>query len=180
MNHPRWREGKLSTSFAAEEFRRDSPRVRRKARSHDAWWRWEAAINHVLGERKRQISGQMIGRLVQRERRRAVWLGREEIALDVAREAEGVAVRFIGSDGLPGNPHNLSSGWTPGEPVWQVTIDGHFVAMQVRAIPNSIRPAHQSYEVPVNVFTESEVSAARLMPVAGGRHRQEAALSNAP
>jgi propionyl-CoA carboxylase alpha chain len=119
----------------------------------------------VLGERKRQISGQMNGRLVQRERRRAVWLDREEIALDVAREADGVAVRFIGADHLPGNPHNLISSWTPGEPVWQGTIDGHFVAMQVRAIPNGIRLAHQGFDVAVNVFTESEAAAARLMPI---------------
>jgi propionyl-CoA carboxylase alpha chain len=124
-----------------------------------------AAIDHVLGERKRQISGQMHGRVVQRERRRAVWLGRDEIALDVAREADGIAVRFIGGDGLPGNPHQLVSNWKPGEPVWQGRIDGNLIAMQLRAIPNGIRLAHQGFEVPVNVFTEGEAAAARLMPV---------------
>jgi propionyl-CoA carboxylase alpha chain len=165
MNHPRWREGKLSTGFIAEEFpkgfsaRPPEGEVARRLAAVGA------AIDHVLGERKRQISGQMNGRLVQRERRRAVWLDREEIALDVAREAEGIAVRFIGADALPGNPHNLVSAWTPGEPVWQGTIDGHFVAMQVRAIPNGIRLAHQGFDVAVNVFTESEAAAARLMPV---------------
>ena len=165
MNHPRWREGKLSTGFIAEEFpkgfaaRSPEGEIARRLAAVGA------AIDHVLGERKRQISGQMNGRVVQRERRRAVWLDREEIALDVAREADGIAVRFIGADGLPGNPHQLVSNWTPGEPVWQGTIDGHLVAMQVRAIPNGIRLAHQGYEVPVNVFTESEAAAARLMPV---------------
>jgi propionyl-CoA carboxylase alpha chain len=94
-----------------------------------------------------------------------VWLDREEIALDVAREADGIAVRFIGANDLPGNPHQLVSNWKPGEPVWQGTIDGQYVAMQVRAIPNGIRLAHQGYEVPINVFTESEAAAARLMPV---------------
>ena len=165
MNHPRWREGKLSTGFIAEEFpngfaaRAPEGEVARRLAAVGA------AIDHVLGERKRQISGQLTGRLVQRERRRAVWLDRDEIGLDVAREADGIAVRFIGADGLPGNPHNLISTWTPGEPVWHGTIDGHFVAMQVRAIPNGIRLAHQGYEVAVNVFTESEAAAARLMPV---------------
>jgi propionyl-CoA carboxylase alpha chain len=165
MSHPRWREGKLSTGFIAEEFpkgftaRPPEGEIARRLAAVGA------AIDHVLGERKRQISGQMNGRLVQRERHRAVWLDREEISLDVAREADGIVVRFIGSDGLPGNPHNLVSNWTPGEPVWQGTIDGHFVAMQVRAIPNGIRLAHQGFEVPVNVFTESEAAAARLMPV---------------
>ena len=165
MSHPRWREGNLSTGFIAEEFpkgfvaRVPEGEIARRLAAVGA------AIDHVLGERKRQISGQMNGRVVQRERRRAVWLGREEIALDVAREADGIAVRFIGADGLPGKAHQLVSNWTPGEPVWQGRIDGNLIAMQVRAIPNGIRLAHQGYEVPVNVFTEGEAAAARLMPV---------------
>src|SRR6187431_2660122 len=117
MNHPRWRGGNLSTGFIAEEFPKgfavrvpDGEFARRLAAV-------AAAIDHVLGERKRQISGQMNGRLVQRERRRAVWLDRAETGLDVTREGEGIAVRFIGADGVPGNPHQLVSAWTPGEPV---------------------------------------------------------------
>ena len=166
MNHPRWRGGNLSTGFIAEEFpkgfavRVPEGEIARRLAAVGA------AIDHVLGERKRRISGQMNGRLVQRERRRAVWLDRNEIALDIAREADCLAVRFVGADGRTGNPHQLLSPWTPGDPVWQGTIDGQRVAMQVRPIPNGFRLAHQGYEVAVNVFTESEATAARLMPVA--------------
>ncbi|MGY3366941.1 acetyl/propionyl-CoA carboxylase alpha subunit [Bradyrhizobium sp. GM2.4] len=124
-----------------------------------------AAIDHVLGERKRQISGQMGGRIVQRERRRAVWLDRQEILLEIAREGEAVAVRFVNADGKTGNAHLLQSPWKPGDPVWQGTIDGHVVAVQVRPIANGIRLAHQGVEVPVYVWTEAEAASARLMPV---------------
>ncbi len=165
MNHPRWREGKLSTGFIAEEFPRgfavrvpEGEVARRLAAV-------AAAVDHVLGERKRQISGQMISRPVQRERRRAVWLDRDEIALDIAREAEGLAVRFVDPGGALGQPHHLVSPWTPGTPVWQGTVGGQLVAMQVRPVPNGFRLAHQGYEVSVKVFTESEATAARLMPV---------------
>ena len=44
-----------------------------------------AAIDHVLGERKRRISGQAAGRAVNRERRRAVRLGESEVALEIVR-----------------------------------------------------------------------------------------------
>jgi propionyl-CoA carboxylase alpha chain len=165
MNHPRWRGGNLSTGFIAEEFpkgfaaREPEGEIARRLAAVGA------AVDHVLGERKRQISGQMIGRPVQRERRRAVWLERNEIALEVAREGEGIAVRFIGSDGALGASHQLVSPWKPGDPVWQGTIDGHAIAMQVRPIANGIRLAHQGFEVAVNVFTEGEAAAARLMPV---------------
>jgi propionyl-CoA carboxylase alpha chain len=165
MHHPRWREGRLSTGFIAEEFpkgftaRTPEGEVARRLAGV------AAAIDHVLGERKRQISGQMNGRLVQRERRRAVWLEREEIGLDVAREGEGIAVSFVAADGSLANPHLLVSSWKPGDAVWQGMIDGNFVALQVRAINNGFRLAHQGFEVPVYVFTETEATSARLMPV---------------
>src|ERR1700742_4523668 len=107
MNHPRWRGGDLSTGFIAEEFpggftaRAPEGEVARRLASVGA------AIDHVLGERKRQISGQMNGRLVQREGRRAVWLERHEIILDVARESEGIVIRFVGAGGALGQPHRL-------------------------------------------------------------------------
>src|SRR3954454_868218 len=165
MHHPRWREGRLSTGFIAEEFpkgfavRVPEGEVARRIAAVGA------AIDHVLGERKRQISGQMGGRIVQRERRRAVWLDRQEIMLEVAREGEAVAVRFVDADGKAGNSHLLQSPWKPGDPVWQGTIDGHVVAVQVRPIANGIRLAHQGVEVPVYVWTEAEAASARLMPV---------------
>jgi propionyl-CoA carboxylase alpha chain len=165
MNHPRWREGNLSTGFIAEEFpkgfaaRVPEGEVARRIAAVGA------AIDHVLGERKRQISGQMGGRVVQRERRRAVWLDRQEILLEVAREGEAIAIRFIDAEGKAGNAHLLQSAWTPGDPVWQGTIDGHVTAVQARPIANGIRLAHQGVEVPVYVWTEAEAASARLMPV---------------
>src|SRR6266404_1315582 len=165
MNHPRWREGKLSTGFIAEEFpkgfsaRPPEGEIARRLAAVGA------AIDHVLGERKRRISGQMIGRPGKRQGRRAVWLGRDEIILDIARENGGIAVHFVGADGAVGKPHHLVSSWAPGEPVWQGTIDGAMLAVQARPIANGIRLAHQGVEVPVYVFTEAEAASARLMPV---------------
>ncbi|WP_441251831.1 acetyl-CoA carboxylase biotin carboxylase subunit [Tardiphaga sp. 71_E8_N1_1] len=165
MSHPRWREGNLSTGFIAEEFpkgfaaRAPEGEVARRIAAV------AAAVDSIYGERKRQISGQLIGRPVTRAGRRAVWLEREEIALDVARDGDVVTVAFVGADGKTGAPHKLSSSWKPGVPVWEGTIDGHNVAMQVRPQTSGIRIAHQGYEVAVNVFTEAEATAARLMPV---------------
>src|SRR6202012_6030715 len=165
MDHPRWREGNLSTGFISEEFpggftvRAPEGEIARRLAAVGA------AIDHVLGEGQGQISGQMIGRPVRREHRRAVWLERNEIALDIARETDGLAVRFVGADGALGQPHRLVSPWTPGEPVWQGTVDGQLVGMEGRPVANRVRLAHQGFEVAVNVFTESEARAARLMPL---------------
>lgn len=165
MNHPRWREGRLSTGFIAEEFpkgfaaRAPEGEIARRLAAVGA------AIDHVLGERKRQISQQMIGRPVTRQGRRAVWLGRDEILLDIIRENGAITVRFVGADGKVGAAHQLVSDWKPGDAVWHGTIDGAALAVQTRLIPNGVRLAHQGVEAPVYVYTEAEATAARLMPV---------------
>src|SRR4029453_9979969 len=83
----------------------------------------------------------------------------------VAREGEAIAVKFLGADGTPGNALVLESSWKPGEAVWQGNINGLPAAVQVRFIPNGFRLAHRGYEVSAYVFTESEATSARLMPV---------------
>ena len=165
MNHPRWREGKLSTGFIAEEFPKGFAAHAPEGEVARRLAAVGAAIDHVLGERKRQISGQMIGRPVKRQGRRAVWLDREEILLDIVRADGAIAVRFVGADGMVGTAHHLISKWKPGDPVWQGTIDGADIAMQVRVIPNGIRLTHQGVEAAVYVYTEAEAASARLMPV---------------
>ena len=165
MNHPRWREGRLSTGFIAEEFPRGFSAHAPEGEVARRLAAVAAAVDHVLGERKRQISGQMIGRPVRRESRRAVWLDREEIPLEIAREADHLVIRFIEADDAMSHPHQVASSWKPGEPVWHGTIDGVEVAMQVRPVLNGFKLAHQGFEVAIQVFTETEAGAARLMPV---------------
>ncbi len=117
-----------------------------------------AAIDHVLGERKRRISGQL-NSAVTRERRRAIWLGGEELQADVAHEGGAVTVLFE-----DGNSHVLSSNWVPGMPVWSGTLDGAAIAVHVRMIPNGFELAYRGVEVKAFVYTEREARYARLMP----------------
>src|SRR5260370_16550731 len=94
---------------------------------------------------------------------------RNESAVDIAREDDFITVRFVGADGNPGHPHQLVSPWVPGDPVWQGSVDGHPVAMQVRPIPNGFRLAHQGFEVAVNVFAGTAAPPARVVPGKGPR-----------
>src|SRR5579864_2420484 len=164
MQNPRWREGRLSTGFIAEEFPNGfAPRAAQgEVARHIA--AAAAAVDHILGERKRQISGQMNGRKVTRERRRAVWLDRAEIPLEIERAGDAILVSFVEADGKVGAAHRLVSPWKPGDLTWQGRFDNHPIAVQVRAIPNGFRLAHQGVEVSAYVYTEAEAQSARLMP----------------
>jgi propionyl-CoA carboxylase alpha chain len=163
MAHPRWRAGKLSTGFIAEEFPNGfhphAPDGERAAVLASV----AAAIDHVLGERKRQISGQMDGRSVTRERQRAVWLGETEYRLEVKRDNGAIEVRLPGHG--KGTRLHLQSDWKPGEVLWTGTINGEQAAVQVRTIPNGFALAYRGVEAKAFVYTEREAAYARLMPV---------------
>jgi propionyl-CoA carboxylase alpha chain len=182
MQHPRWRAGALSTGFIGEEFPGGFHPIVPNRETANVLAAVAAAVDHVLGERKRRISGQAAGRAVNRERRRAVRLGESEISLEITRSDSGTG-RDRGSDaahlsaGLPdaalvvdvlggGAAHHvLASSWRPGDPVWHGTIDGEPISVQVRPVLNGFDLAHRGIEVRAYVYTESEAQAVRLMPV---------------
>ena len=162
MAHPRWRAGKLSTGFIAEEFPEGFSAIAPEGERAQVLAAVAAAIDHVLGERKRRISGQMDGRSVTRESRRAVWLGETEYRLEVKRENGTIEVRFPGK-GKDARRH-LQSDWRPGEALWTGTINSEPVAVQVRPLPNGFALAYRGVEAKAFVYTESEAGYARLMP----------------
>ncbi len=164
MQHPRWQEGRLSTGFIAEEFPEGFSPPAPAGATARTMAAVAAAADLVLGERKRQISGQMNGRPVVRERRRAVWLDDAESRLDVVREPGCIAVRFMDGD-QAGPAAVLASSWKPGEPVWEGTIDGAPVAVQLRPILNGFSLFHRGISAKCYVYTACEAAAARLMPV---------------
>jgi propionyl-CoA carboxylase alpha chain len=160
MRRKRWQEGKLSTAFLAQEFPDGFHPIAPDGNTARVLAAVAAAIDHVLGERKRGISGQRSGRPVVRERRRAVRLGEREIVLDIAREGEALAVRVAGED----KPLVLRSGWKAGDPIWSGTVDGRPISVQVRPILNGFDLCHRGIETRAYVYTEREAAAARLMP----------------
>jgi propionyl-CoA carboxylase alpha chain len=163
MAHPRWRAGKLSTGFINEEFPEGfhphAPEGDRAAVIAAV----AAAIDHVLGERKRRISGQLTGRLVTRERSRVVRLGAVEQRLTVAAKDDEIVIAF--DHGNLSNPYVVGSLWQGGDPLWTGMVNGHRVAVQVRTIPNGFALSYRGVETKAYVYTEREAAYARLMPL---------------
>jgi propionyl-CoA carboxylase alpha chain len=159
MQHPRWRAGKLSTAFIAEEFPRGFERTPPQGEVAHAIAAVAAAIDHVLGERKRKISDQLNTALT-RERRRVIWLGADKIHAEVEHQDKSIVVTF--EDGAR---HVLESDWVPGWPVWAGAMDGRRLALHVRMIPNGFELAHRGFEVKAFVYTEREAAYAALMPL---------------
>ncbi|PWB58298.1 MAG: acetyl/propionyl-CoA carboxylase subunit alpha, partial [Bradyrhizobiaceae bacterium] len=162
MQHPRWRAGRLSTGFIAEEYPDGFHPVPVAGETAHVIAAVAAAMDHVVGERRRRISGQMPGRAVTRERRRAVQINDREITLEVARNSEAIEVRLLAPEG---QVYLVQSDWKPGEVVWSGTVNGQPAALQVRTIPNGFDLAFRGAQAKTWVYTEREAAYARLMPV---------------
>jgi propionyl-CoA carboxylase alpha chain len=165
MQHERFRAGRLSTGFIAEEYPTGFAAHPAEGDAAEVLAAVAAAIDHVLGERKRRISGQMMGREVTRERRRAVWLDTHEHRLEVARTDGRIEVILLDAESRPARSLALESEWRPGDPVWHGKVGGQVTAVQVRAVPNGFDLAYRGIRARAFVYTEREAAAARVMPV---------------
>ncbi|CAH1663124.1 acetyl-CoA carboxylase biotin carboxylase subunit [Chelatococcus asaccharovorans] len=162
MHHPRWREGRLSTAFIAEEFPEGFTNRPPSGETALRIAVVATAIDHLLNMRKRRISGQMpTARPVTFSRQRIARVGEERFVLMVDGETDGT-LALVAEDG---RRITAASRWRPGEPVWHGAIDGVSVAMQVVAIANGVRLSHAGAIADVRVETPREAELAALMPV---------------
>jgi propionyl-CoA carboxylase alpha chain len=159
MQHERWRAGRLSTGFIAEEFPDGFSPLVAKGETQLVMAAVAAHIDHVQNIRKRGISGQLrdAGRL-RFELNRAVLLGAARIDVEVAPRGDAIDVVFA-----DGRRMRVDSPWAPGEPVWRGDIDGKPFAVQVRAILNGFALAHRGVSVAARVYTQREAALAALM-----------------
>ena len=93
MQHPRWREGRLSTGFIAEEFPDGFQPLVAKGETERRLAVVAAHIDHVLNERKRRISGQLREpEQLRFELKRIVAMGRSRVELEIDAKKSGVAI----------------------------------------------------------------------------------------
>ena len=159
MQHPRWREGRLSTGFIAEEFPDGFKAPQPTGDVMKTMAAVGAAIDHLLNERKRRISGQMRPHATVRfDRERVVALGHERLDAVVEDIDGGIAI-VIDGEAWP-----VESAWRPGEPVWRGTVGGAPAAVQVRPLLNGFQLAHAGASAEVRVYNRREAELAALMP----------------
>ncbi|RAI37543.1 acetyl-CoA carboxylase biotin carboxylase subunit [Rhodoplanes roseus] len=163
MQHERWRAGRLSTRFIAEEWPDGFHPLQAEGERAKIIAAVAAVMEFQTTERKRKISGQMKHPHVPGDRRRIVRVGKQEIELEVEREGSGIDVHFI-ENGKRGRKRYTESTWKPGDALWLGVIDDDPIAVQVHDIPNGHLMTHHGIEVKVYVYKPWEAFAIRLMP----------------
>ena len=176
MQHPRWREGRLSTGFIAEEFPDGFAPLVASGETELDLAAVAAHVDQVHNARKRKISGQLRepGGMVF-DLKRAVMLGKARLDVELEPRSDGVDVVFADGRRLA-----VVSTWTPGELVWRGAIDGRPIAAQVRPILNGFALVHRGVGVDARVYTEREAALAALMIERKGVDASKALLCPMP
>jgi propionyl-CoA carboxylase alpha subunit len=166
MRNKRWKEGRLSTKFIAEEFPDGFSPPRPQGEILDVLVAVAASIDHLSNQRRRAITQQMHGEKVRFAETRIVEIGDERVKVTVAGGLDGPMTVTFGDKKTVAKERRieLSSSWWFGAPVWEGNLAGKPVAVQVRPILNGAMLTYQGVEAQTRVFTERETELMAQMP----------------
>jgi propionyl-CoA carboxylase alpha chain len=164
MQNPRWRAGKLSTGFIAEEFKGGFRPPIPEGDELQLLAAVAIAIDHLANMRRRRITQQMGGPVVRFASRRVARIGEARLTAQVEGSFAGpVEVGFVPGQGKRRAALEVHSEWWPGEPVWTGTVDGRPTTVQVRPILNGYELSRRGVRTRAHVYTEREAELAALM-----------------
>ncbi|ACI55159.1 Carbamoyl-phosphate synthase L chain ATP-binding [Rhizobium leguminosarum bv. trifolii WSM2304] len=163
MKHPRWREGRLSTGFIAEEYpdgfapmKPDSTEEATLAAIALSASLIEANRRERFADRLRAASGALREHWV-------VKIGDSHVAV---RLLDGlVTIPFDMEMAIEGENSSVVTDWRPGDPVWSGTVGGRNIAAQIRPVLNGLRIDWQGLSVTAKVLSPRHAELDRLMPV---------------
>tara|TARA_R110002051_G_scaffold64456_3_gene117559 strand:+ start:2850 stop:4853 length:2004 start_codon:yes stop_codon:yes gene_type:complete len=160
MAHPRFRSGKITTAFIAEEFPEGFSGVAPDAAALHRLAAIAMVIHQRLQQRAAQISG-TIGnhrRVVGKDW--VVTLSGAEIAGRIETVAEGARVRLA-----EGEPLSVETDWLPGQTLAHFHVGGSPMGVKVELSGTAIRLRWRGMDVTARVRNPRVAALARLMPV---------------
>ncbi|MGZ3339792.1 MAG: acetyl-CoA carboxylase biotin carboxylase subunit [Reyranella sp.] len=163
MAHPRFREGRLTTNFIAEEFKGGFTAAHLPP--HDP------VMLAALAAAAESIRAARVGK---REDSRVVMLNREPIALTVAGSESGIKVT-VGDRRL-----TIETSWSPGEPLLRALVDLKAIVVQIDAVGSGWRLTHEGGQAEALVLTPRQAELYALMPVKAAPDTSKFLLSPMP
>ncbi|MBY8915532.1 acetyl/propionyl/methylcrotonyl-CoA carboxylase subunit alpha [Nitratireductor sp. L1-7-SE] len=164
MSHPRWREGRLSTGFIAEEFPNGFAPPPPMAAERTVLAAVALAVELLRRDRLDRLTGRLAPHSGELKRNWVVRLDDDYLSVSLVEGMISIPLEMdirIGD----ADPVTVRSSWRPGEPVWEGDVNGRTVAVQVRHILNGVRLAWQGVSADARVMLPRIAELDRLMPV---------------
>jgi len=163
MAHPRFREGRLTTNFIAEEFKGGFTAAHLPPRD-------PAMLAGVAAVADR-IKAARLGIM---QDNRVVMLNRDPVALTVT----GSGSNFVVDVG--GRHLAIETAWSPSEPLMHAKIDGQTIVVQIDAVGSGWRLIHEGGQAEALVLTPRQAELYALMPVKAAPDTSKFLLSPMP
>jgi propionyl-CoA carboxylase alpha chain len=163
MAHPRFREGRLTTNFIAEEFKGGFSAKHLPPRDPAVLAAVAAVVERACDERS-GVTQDM----------RTVMLNREPVALTVTGKDGAFTVK-AGDRSIA-----IHTDWVPGDPLLHGKVDGQVVAVQVDAVGSGWRLVHEGGQAEALVLTPRQAELYALMPVKAAPDTSKFLLSPMP
>jgi len=162
MGQDRFREGRLTTNYIAEEFPDGFEGGELTDHQRDELVAVATFINGLQKQRDRRISGQLSEQSDPVDGDWVVYLGDQ--AFDVSLELDGTEaeVALRSDDNIV--PMTVESVWLPGEKVLKAKVNGEPVIMQVDRITSGWQLMYRGASIPVTVRPPRSAALAALMP----------------
>jgi propionyl-CoA carboxylase alpha chain len=163
MRHPRWREGRISTAFIAEEYPDGFAATVPDADEKAVLAAVATAVELLRRDRLDRLSGRLAPHSGALKPDWVVRLGNEY--LNVALGEGMVSIPFeMDMSVEEGAPLTVASDWRPGEAVWRGMVSGRQVAAQIRPVENGVRIAWKGMAATARVMRPRTAELDRLMP----------------
>ena len=159
MQHPRWREGRLSTGFIAEEYPEGFGPVAPDAESVHRFAAAALVLSRIASERNAKISGSRFTVGVGNGLEKVVLVAGHTVKAEITHLSTGIGVSLEGGPVL-----QVETTWQPGNPLAVVVIEGKPVALKVQPAPGGFRMRQRGMDVKVQVLSPRVAELATFMP----------------
>ncbi|UFS84311.1 acetyl/propionyl/methylcrotonyl-CoA carboxylase subunit alpha [Rhizobium sp. T136] len=152
MKHPRWREGRLSTGFIAEEYPDGFAPVAPNAGQEALLAAVALSASLIEANRRERFADRLRPPSGASREEWTVRLGDSYVD---ARLVDGlVTIPFDMDIEIGGKTFNVVTDWRPGDAVWRGNVAGQSVVAQIRPILNGLRLDWQGISLKAKVLTQ--------------------------
>ncbi|RWB91056.1 MAG: acetyl/propionyl/methylcrotonyl-CoA carboxylase subunit alpha [Mesorhizobium sp.] len=163
MQHRRWREGRLSTGFIAEEYPHGFTQVAPDGEERGVFAAIATAIELLRRDRLDRLGGRLAPHSGHLKRDWVVKLGADYLRACVVDGMISIPMEVdLSIDG--GKPITVASDWRPGDAIWQGSVGGNRLAAQIRPVPNGLRIAWKGMSVTARAMLPRIAELEQLMP----------------
>jgi propionyl-CoA carboxylase alpha chain len=163
MAHPRFREGRLTTNFIAEEFKGGFTAAHLPPR--------DPAMLAAIAAVTDRIKAARLGVL---QTSPVVLLNRQPVALTVTGDGPEFDVE------VGGRRLAIETTWSPGEPLMRARVDRQTVVVQIDSVGSGWRLTHEGGQAEALVLTPRQAELYALMPVKAAPDTSKFLLSPMP